>query len=116
MRAVPVPPHCSDFAGSFHAAPGLMLHGHVQRSAVLLYRTYLAGDGSPDRGWRIVLEWFDPERLGVFTVGALPGGSDAFAVDLCCVTHSLTGRSAPPLGQATPDPPRRAPQSSANPS
>ena len=89
MRAVPVPPHCSDFAGSFHAAPGLMLHGHVQRSAVLLYRTYLAGDGSPDRGWRIVLEWFDPERLGVFTVGALPGGSDAFAVDLCCVTVSV---------------------------
>jgi len=32
----------SDFTDTFHAAAGLVLHGHVQGSSVILYGTYPA--------------------------------------------------------------------------
>jgi hypothetical protein len=71
-----------DFTDTFHAASGLVLHGHVQGSGVLLYGTYPAGDGSPDWGWRIVLDWCDPDHFSFRMFNLLPGGMEALAVDL----------------------------------
>jgi hypothetical protein len=76
-------PSCrGDFTDSFHAAAGLVLHGQVQGSAVLLYGTYPAGDGSPDWGWRIVLDWCDPDYFSFRMFNVLPDGTDVLAVDL----------------------------------
>jgi hypothetical protein len=76
-------PSCrGDFTDTFHAATGLVLHGHVQGSAVLLYGTYPAGDGSPDWGWRIVLDWCDPDRFCFRMFNVLPSGAECLAVDL----------------------------------
>jgi len=76
-------PSCrGDFTDSFHAAAGLVLHGQVQGSAVLLYGTYPAGDGSPDWGWRIVLDWCDPDHFSFRMFNVLPDGTDVLAVNL----------------------------------
>ena len=76
-------PSCrGDFTDTFHAATGLVLHGHLQGSTLLLYGTYPAGDGSPDWGWRIVLDWCDPDRFGIRMFNVLPDGTDVLAVDL----------------------------------
>jgi hypothetical protein len=50
LLAGPVASCRGDFTDTFHAASGLVLHGHGQGSTVLLYGTYPAGDGSPDWG------------------------------------------------------------------
>jgi hypothetical protein len=77
------PPSCrGDFTDSFHAADGLVLHGHVQGSTVRLFGTYPAGDGSLDWGWRIVVDWSDPDHLGLRMFNLLPDGTEALAVDL----------------------------------
>jgi len=60
-----------------------VLHGHVDGSTVLLYATYPAGDGSPDWGWRIVLDYCDPEHFSFRMFNVLPDGREALAVDLC---------------------------------
>ena len=78
----PAPACRCQFTDSFHAAAGLVLHGLVQGPAVLLYGTYPAGDGSPDWGWRIVLDWADPEHFGLQMFNVMPDGSEALAVDL----------------------------------
>lgn len=76
-------PACrGDFTDTFHAASGLLLHGHVQGSTVRLFGTYPAGDGSPDWGWRIVLDWCDPEHFSLRMFNVLPDGTDVLAVDL----------------------------------
>ncbi len=41
-----------DFTDTIHAVNPLVLHGHTQGSAVVLFCTYPAGDGSPDFGYR----------------------------------------------------------------
>lgn len=78
----PAPSCRGDFTDSFHATAGLVLHGHVQGRAVLLYGTYPAGDGSPDWGWRIVLDWYDPDHFSFRMFNVLPDGMEALAVDL----------------------------------
>lgn len=78
----PAPSCRADFTDSFHATAGLLLHGHVQGSAVFLYGTYPAGDGSPDWGWRIVVDWCDPDHVSFRMFNVLPEGLDALAVDL----------------------------------
>lgn len=78
----PAPSCRGAFTDTFHAVAGLVLHGHVQGSTVFLYGTYPAGDGSPDWGWRIVLEWCDPEHFSVRMFNVLPNGLEALAVDL----------------------------------
>lgn len=76
-------PSCrGDFTESFHAADGLVLHGNVQGSSVLLFTTYPAGPGLPDWGWRIVLDWCDPDHFSVRMFNVLPDGREALAVDL----------------------------------
>ena len=76
-------PACrGDFTDTFHAASGLVLHGHTQGSTLRLFCTYPAGDGSPDWGWRIVLDWYDPDHFGFQMFNVLPNGTEALAVDL----------------------------------
>jgi hypothetical protein len=76
-------PSCrGDFTDTFHATSALVLHGHVQGGAVFLYGTYPAGDGSPDWGWRIVLDWNDPDHFSFRMFNVLPDGKEAIAVDL----------------------------------
>jgi len=82
-------PSCrGDFADTFHAASGLLLHGHVQGSTVRLFGTYPAGDGLPDWGWRIVLDWCDPDHFGLRMFNVLPDGMDVLAVDLLAARAS----------------------------
>ncbi len=77
-------PACrGNFTDTFHAESGLVLHGYAQGSAVYLYCTYPAGDGSPDWGWRIVLDWYAPDQLSFRMFNVLPDGQEALAVDLC---------------------------------
>jgi hypothetical protein len=78
----PAPSCRGDFTDTFHASAGLVLHGHLQGSAVLLYGTYPPGDGSPDWGWRIVLDWCDPDHFSFRMFNVLPDGTDVLAVDL----------------------------------
>lgn len=78
----PAPSCRGDFTDSFHAVAGLVLHGHVQGSAALLYGTYPAGDGSPDWGWRVALDWCDPDHFSLRMFNVLPDGTEALAVDL----------------------------------
>lgn len=76
-------PFCRcDFTDTFHAASGLLLHGHVQGSTVRLFGTYPAGDGLPDWGWRIVLDWRDPDHFHVRMFNVPPDGTDVLGVDL----------------------------------
>ncbi len=72
-----------DFTDTFHAASGLVLHGRADGSTLALYATYPAGDGSPDWGWRIVLDWCDPDHFSFRMFNVLPDGTEALAVDLC---------------------------------
>jgi hypothetical protein len=60
----------------------MVLHGHAQGNGVVLYGTYAAGDGSPDWGWRIVLDWCDPDHFSFRMFNVLPDGVEALAVDL----------------------------------
>lgn len=78
----PAPSCRGDFTDTFHAAAGMVLHGHARGGAVHLYGTYPAGDGSPDWGWRIVLDWCDPDRFGLRMFNVLPDGTEVLAVDL----------------------------------
>jgi hypothetical protein len=78
----PAPACRGDLTDTFHAVNGLVLHGHVHGSAVWLYGTYPAGDGQPDWGWRIVLDWCDPDHFGLRMFNVLPDGTDVLAVDL----------------------------------
>lgn len=76
-------PSCrGDFTDSFHAQGGMSFHGHVEGKSVRLFGTYPAGDGSPDWGWRIVLDWYDPENFSLRMFNVLPDGKEALAVDL----------------------------------
>jgi hypothetical protein len=78
----PAPSCRGDFTDTFHAAGGLRLHGHAHGSTVLLYGTYPAGEGMPDWGWRIVLDWCDPDHFSLRMFNVLPDGAEALAVDL----------------------------------
>lgn len=78
----PAPSCRADLQDSFHAADGLVLHGCVRGTELYLYATYPAGDGSPDWGWRIELDWSDPEHLTLRMFNLLPDGTEALAVEL----------------------------------
>ena len=78
----PAPSCRGDFTDTFHASDGLVLHGRQDGSALYLYATYPAGDGSPDWGWRIVLDWCDPDHFSFRMFNLLPDGQEALAVDL----------------------------------
>ena len=76
-------PSCrGDFTDTFHATTAIVHHGHTQGSAVHLYATYPAGEGLPDWGWRIVVDWYDPDKLSFRMFNVLPDGVEALAVDL----------------------------------
>lgn len=72
----------ADYADTFHAVDGLVLHGYLQGGELRLFATYPAGDGSPDWGWRIVLDWCDPDQFGLRMFNVLPDGTEALAVCL----------------------------------
>ena len=78
----PAPACRGDFTDSFHAASGLVLNGHSQGSSLRLFTTYSAGDGSPAWGWRIVLDWYEPDHFSFRMFNVLPDGQDTLAVDL----------------------------------
>lgn len=78
----PAPSCRGDFTDTFHASDGLVLHGHVHGGTLSLFATYPAGDGSPDWGWRIVLDWYDPDHFTFRMFNVLPDGTEALAVDL----------------------------------
>ena len=78
----PAPSCRGDFTDTFHAADGFVLHGHAQGSGVLLYGTYPAGAGLPDWGWRIALDWCDPDHFGLRMFNVMPDGLDVLAVEL----------------------------------
>lgn len=76
-------PSCrGDFTDSFHASATMVLHGRVSGRTLLLYGTYPAGEGLPDWGWRIVLDWADPDHLHLRMFNVLPDGAEALAVCL----------------------------------
>jgi hypothetical protein len=76
-------PSCrGDFTDTFHAAASMVLNGRADGSALLLYGTYSAGDGSPAWGWRITLDWYDPDHFTFRMFNVLPDGREALAVDL----------------------------------
>ena len=70
-----------DFTDTFHAASGLILHGHAQGSTDLLYCTWSMGD-SPAWGWRIVLDWYAPDQVSFRMFVVKPDGREALSVDL----------------------------------
>ncbi len=75
-------PACrGDFTDTFHAASGLVLNGRRDGNGILLYTTYSAGDGSPAWGWRIALDWYDPDHFSFRMFNVLPDGKEALAVD-----------------------------------
>lgn len=82
VLAGPAPSCSGHFTDSFHAAGGLLLHGHAAGGRLRLYGTYPAGDGTPDWGWRIVLDWCDPAHFSLRMFNVKPDGSEALAVDL----------------------------------
>lgn len=78
----PAPSCRGDYTDTFHASTTMVLHGHAPGAGVRLYGTYPAGDGSPDWGWRIELDWCDPEHFTFQMFNVLPDGREALAVDL----------------------------------
>lgn len=83
-------PSCrGDFTDTFHAESGMVLHGCCQGSAVFLYGTYEAGDGSPAWGWRITLDWYDPDHVSFRMFNVLPDGREALAVELRGLRQAL---------------------------
>ena len=78
----PAPSCRGDFTDTFHAGSGLLLHGHVQDASVRLFGTYPAGEGLPDWGWRITLDWSDPDHFSLRMFNVLPDGLDVLAVEL----------------------------------
>ena len=71
-----------DFKDTFHASTAMVLNGRVDGSAVYLYCTYPAGEGLPDWGWRIVLDWCDPDHFTLRMFNVKADGREALAVDL----------------------------------
>jgi hypothetical protein len=78
----PAPSCAGSFTDSFHAAGGLALHGRQEGAAVRLYGTYPAGEGAPDWGWRIEVDWAVPDRVGLRMFNVEPDGSETIAVEL----------------------------------
>lgn len=78
----PAPACRGDFTDTFHAATTLVLNGRQDGSSVLLYTTYPAGEGLPDWGWRIVMDWCAPDQFSLRMFNVLPDGTEALAVDL----------------------------------
>lgn len=78
----PAPACRGDFTDSFHASTTLVHHGYCQGSSLFLFCTYPAGEGEPDWGWRIVLDWYDPDHFSFRMFNVLPDGREALAVDL----------------------------------
>jgi hypothetical protein len=71
-----------DFTDTFHAAEGLVLHGRRDGSTLTLYGTYPVGEGRPDWGWRIVLDWSHPDELTVRMFNLKADDSESIAVEL----------------------------------
>lgn len=78
----PAPACRGDFTDTFHAESGMVLHGYAPGQELRLFCTYPAGDGSPDWGWRIVLDWYDPDHFVFRMFNVLPDGQEALAVEL----------------------------------
>jgi hypothetical protein len=70
-----------DWKDSWHMSNGAVMHGHAADGVLVLYGTYPAGDG-PDWGWRIELDWRDPEHLSLRMFNLEPAGPAVPAVDL----------------------------------
>ncbi len=71
-----------DFTDTFHAASGMVLHGRQDGKAVLLYTTFPAGEGLPDWGWRIALDWYDPDHFSFRMFVVKPDGQEQLSVEL----------------------------------
>ena len=78
----PAPACRCDFIDSFHASDGMQFHGCVRGKEALFYGTFSVGEGSPDWGWRIVLDWFDPDMFSFRMFVVKADGSEALSVDL----------------------------------
>lgn len=78
----PTPACKGDYSDTFHASSGMTLHGWSRAAVVELFGTYPAGDGSPDWGWRITLDWNDPDFFTFRMFNVYPDGQEAIAVDL----------------------------------
>lgn len=72
----------ASFKDTFHAPDGMVFHGAVSGCELRLYGTFPIGDGSPDWGWRITLDWADPEHVTLRMFNVKPDGREALAVDL----------------------------------
>lgn len=72
----------ASFKDTFHAADGMVFHGAVSGRELRLYGTFSIGDGSPEWGWRITLDWADPEHVTLRMFNVKPDGSEKLAVDL----------------------------------
>lgn len=70
------------FKDTFHAPDGMVFHGAVSGRELRLYGTFPVGDGSPEWGWRITLDWADPEHVTLRMFNVKPDGEEALAVDL----------------------------------
>ena len=78
----PAPSLRAQFADTFHAAAGLALHGFVREGRLMLYGTYATGEGQPEWGWRLELDWADPGALVLRMFNLEPSGVEEIAVDL----------------------------------
>ncbi|HMJ10714.1 MAG TPA: hypothetical protein VK524_04865 [Polyangiaceae bacterium] len=70
-----------EWTDTWHAKDGMALHGCSDENVVVFYGTYPAGDG-PEWGWRIKLDFRDPEHLLLRMFNCEPGKSSVLAVDL----------------------------------
>lgn len=80
VLAGPAPSLRADWKDTWHAADGMSLHGHLADGVLRLFGTYSGGDTT--WGWRIEVDFRDPEHcvLRMFNVDL--GGGVAPAVDL----------------------------------
>lgn len=71
----------ADWEDSMHYSDGTVLHGLLDDGVLKLYGTYPAGDG-PDWGWRIQVDFRDPETFILQMYNVQPGEDPVIAVDL----------------------------------
>lgn len=67
---------------TWHSVSETVLHGRLDQGVVHLFGTYAPGDGSPEWGWRIELDWRDPEAFALRMFNVSPANAEEIAVDL----------------------------------
>lgn len=77
----PAPSVRAEWRDSWHMGAGMQLNGFVEDGVLRLFGTYPAGDG-PEWGWRMELDWRDPEHFVLRMFNVEPDGTIQAAVDL----------------------------------